>query len=94
MRQTLAIEQPGQPADSHGLSRKVDHVGKEHMVVRITGPVPGYIVFFTDDKGDGTSGAQIEGYLFSADAPAYVEREQPAWKAWKAWLDGLAVSAT
>jgi|AntDryMetagUQ889_1029465.scaffolds.fasta_scaffold58144_1 hypothetical protein len=24
----------------------------------------------------------IQGYLFSDDAPGYVEREQQAWKAW------------
>jgi hypothetical protein len=34
------------------------------------------------DKGDGTAMAALQGYLFSPDAPAYVEREQSAWKDW------------
>jgi hypothetical protein len=39
------------------------------------------------DKDDGTTMAAVQGWLFSDDAPAYVEREQGAWKA---WLEGLS----
>lgn len=90
MRQSLAVEEAGRPVKARDLVGNVDHIGEEYLVLLLTDPVPGYIAFFAYDKGDGTSGAQIEGYLFSGDAPAYVEREQPAWKA---WLDGLAVPA-
>lgn len=53
------------------------------MVLSLTDPMPGYIAFYAYDKGDGRSGAQIEGYLFSGDVPAYVERERRGSKAWR-----------
>jgi uncharacterized protein YndB with AHSA1/START domain len=90
MRRALAVHDAGQPVDARGLAGNVDQIGEEHLLLRLTDPMPGYVAFFAYDKGDGTSVAQIEGYLFASDAPAYVERERPAWKA---WLDGLAVPA-
>ena len=42
------------------------------------------------EKGDGVTYAMVTAYLFSDDAPRFVEREQPGWKA---WLEGLTVPA-
>ena len=39
---------------------------------------------------DGKAEAGVRAYLFSADAPEYVRRQEPAWQV---WLDGLSVSA-
>ena len=36
---------------------------------------PGYLGVLAYDMGDGKAIARVEGYLFSDDAPAYVERE-------------------
>jgi uncharacterized protein YndB with AHSA1/START domain len=90
MRQALAVEAPGQPVNARGLAGNVEQIGEDHVLLRLTDPVPGYVAFFAYDKGNGTSGAQIQGYLFSGDAPAYVERERPAWKA---WLDGSSATS-
>jgi hypothetical protein len=42
------------------------------------------------DQGDGSTWTQLEGYLFSANAPDYVAQEQAGWKE---WLQSLAVPA-
>ena len=41
-----------------------------------TSPSPGYLSFYAFGADDG-SGVHLQGFLFSDDAPAYVEREQP-----------------
>ena len=41
------------------------------------------------EMGDVQAMAYVSAFLFSPDAAAYVEREQPAWQE---WLGGLAVS--
>ncbi len=59
------------------------------LLLRLSDPLPGFLQFAAMDLGDGSTWAQLEGYLFSEDAPRYVERERPAWKA---WIESLAVS--
>lgn len=87
MREALGAEAVGKPVDACGVTGEVGHVDDHHVFVRLTDPVPGLLGFAAFDKGDGTSMAAIQGWLFSDDAPAYVEREQPVWKA---WLENLA----
>jgi uncharacterized protein YndB with AHSA1/START domain len=78
----LGIEQAGQGVNARGVTGQVERVGDENMLLRITDPVPGLISFSAWRVGDQTSSARVAGYLFSDGAPAYVERERPAWKAW------------
>jgi hypothetical protein len=90
MRRALGAERPGQMIEARGITGEVDRVGDVELLVRVTGPAPGYLAFWAHDKDDGTAWPQIGGYFFSDGAAAYVEREAPAWKD---WLAGLAAHA-
>ncbi|MGH9038518.1 MAG: SRPBCC family protein [Acidimicrobiia bacterium] len=87
MREALGAGAVGKPVDTRGVSGHVERVGDNQLLLRLSDPVPGLLGFVAFDKGDGTTMAAIQGWLFSDGAPAYVEREQPAWKA---WLENLA----
>ena len=89
MRRALGVAEVGQTVEVRGLPAEVDRVGDIEVLLRLTGPLPGYLAFYAYDKGDGSSVAQVAGYLFSDDAAAYVKEEEAGWKA---WLEGLAVS--
>ena len=60
------------------------------LIALLDGPLPGMLVLHVWDKGNDEVSANVQGYLFAEDAPAYVEREEPAWRR---WLDGLTVPA-
>jgi hypothetical protein len=64
------------------LTGVVERISDEFVLLRTTEPLPGYMAFFALDKGEGSSGARIEGRFFSADAPDVVQRVQPEWQAW------------
>ncbi len=89
MRDALVAGEVGKPIDTRGLTGQVERIGEAEMVLRLTDPVPGYLNFVAFDKGDGSTMTAIQGYLFSDEAPGYVEREQPVWKA---WLENLALT--
>jgi uncharacterized protein YndB with AHSA1/START domain len=91
MRQALGAEAVGKPVDTRGVTGQVEQISDIHLLVRLDGPIPGLLAFFAIDKGDGSTTASIQGWLFSEDAAGFVEREQPAWKA---WLENLAIPAT
>jgi uncharacterized protein YndB with AHSA1/START domain len=82
----FAIDAVGQVADVRGAKGEVEHVADDRLILRLTGPVPGLLAIAAHGSGADTSRIWVTGYLFSADAPAYVDREQPGWQA---WLDGL-----
>jgi uncharacterized protein YndB with AHSA1/START domain len=90
MRQALGAGRVGQPVDRRGITGEVERIGPVEVLVRLSGPVPGYLGFFVIGKGEGQTTASVVGYLFSDEAVAFVEREQPGWKA---WLESLAVPA-
>jgi uncharacterized protein YndB with AHSA1/START domain len=90
LRRALGAEAAGRAVEVRGVTGRVERLADpqppHELLVRLTDPVPGFLQFHGWDKGDGTSNVGIEGYLFSPDAAAYVEREQPAWSAWLADL--------
>jgi uncharacterized protein YndB with AHSA1/START domain len=90
MRDALGVSDAGQALAERGLSGQVERIGNEDLLVRVTDPVPGYVGFAAFDMPDGTTSAMVHGHLFSDNAPAFVEREQPAWQE---WLQGLAIPA-
>ncbi len=90
MRQDIGAEAVGDPVKARGLRGQVERIGDHRLLLRLAEPVPGLLAAVAMDQGDGTTWTQVEGYLFSEDAPDYVKREQPAWKA---WLEGLAIPA-
>jgi len=86
----VGLGDEGATVDVRGATGTVEHVGERLALVRLTAPVPGVLELYTWGLGDGTATAGIRAYLFSADAPDYVRREEPAWQA---WLQGLSVPA-
>jgi uncharacterized protein YndB with AHSA1/START domain len=90
MRQALGVEEVGQSVKARGLTGQVERISDIQVLLRLDDPVPGLLSFFAIPKSDGMTMASIQGYLFSDDAPSFVEREQPAWKA---WLQSLPVPA-
>lgn len=94
LRQALGAGEVGQAVEAHGISGQVERIGTppgpNELLLRVTDPVPGFLGFSAYAKGDGTTAAAIEGYLFSQDAPELVERTKPEWKA---WLQSLKVAA-
>ena len=90
MWRSLGVGQAGQHVDAGGVTGQVERMGDVEVLVRLTGPVPGYVAFYAYDKGEGLASAQVVGYLFSPDAPDYVAAAAPRWKA---WLDELRVAA-
>jgi hypothetical protein len=82
IRDELGIAGVGQVVDVRGLSGQVERLEEENVLLRLTEPIPGMLALFAYDKGGGVSSARVEGYLFSPDAPKFVERERAAWQDW------------
>lgn len=59
---------------------------KGSATLRLTAPVPGFLILMAIPAGEGKTSAGIRGHLFSPDAPAWVESTK---KDWQAWLEGL-----
>ena len=89
----LGIDGAGQVVDVRGGKGEVERVTEGSVLVRLVAPVPGLLSISAHGADADTSRLRMAGYLFSADAPAYVEREQPAWQAWLEGLDGDGASA-
>ena len=82
LRRALGASQPGDRVEVRGLTGEVVQVDEVQLLVRLTGPVPGFVAFVVFGTSPTTAQAAIQGYLFGADAPAYVEREQQGWQEW------------
>ena len=88
--EALSVEASGDAITTHGIRGHVERSIDRHFRVRVDDPVPGYLSFFAFGADDG-SGVHLQGFLFSDEAPAYVEREQPRWQT---WLDGVAAASS
>lgn len=88
MREALGAVAVGKPVDARGVTGQVERLGQGELLLHLSDPVPGFLNFLAVDKGEGSTMTAIQGYLFSEDAPGYVEREQ---RAWQAWLQNLAI---
>jgi hypothetical protein len=92
MRDALGLADGNIQVSAHGLEGEVDQLSDaHHMLLRLGGSVPGYLALYAHDRGDGVTGANVSGYLFSDGAPAYVDRARVQWQA---WLDALTVPAS
>ena len=87
--EALGLGTEGATVEIRGATGTVERIGERQALVRLTAPVPGMLSIFTHGQGDGKAIAGVRAYLFSADAPAYLRREEPNWQA---WLEGLPVS--
>ena len=90
LHDSLGLGGEGETIEVRGTIGTVERVGERQALIRLTAPVPGMLSAFAHSEGDGKATAGVRGYLFSADAADYVQREQPAWQA---WLQGLSVHA-
>jgi uncharacterized protein YndB with AHSA1/START domain len=92
MRRALVDGGDGEDSiEANGLAGRVHREDPSGFLVRLTEPLPGYMAFYAFGGPDDSTNAAITGWLFSDDAPAYVERERPAWTA---WLENLALPAS
>jgi uncharacterized protein YndB with AHSA1/START domain len=91
MRAALPSGGVGEPFAVRDLVGRVEAIGDVQMLVRLSDPVPGMLAFVAFGTGPDSARASVQGHLFSDRAPAFVEREQGAWRE---WLDGLGVAAT
>jgi uncharacterized protein YndB with AHSA1/START domain len=89
MRQALAGDGNG-PVEACGLAGSLHREDPFGFLVRLNEPLPGYMSFSAYGGPDDTTIAAVIAWLFSAEAPAYVERERAAWQA---WLESVAVPA-
>jgi len=90
LRRDLGVVAVGQPIETRGIVGSVERIGEVELLLRVSSPVQGFLQFTAVDQDDGSTWTQLEGYLFSANAPEYVDRERSAWKE---WLTSLAVLA-
>jgi uncharacterized protein YndB with AHSA1/START domain len=90
MRRSLGAGPVGSTVTTPQVEGVVRREDDSMLVIRTTSPAPGYIGFWAHDTGDDTATAVVQGWLFSPDAPDYVQREQ---EAWVDWLNGLAVAS-
>jgi uncharacterized protein YndB with AHSA1/START domain len=81
IRGALGVEEAGSPVSVLGAKAEVERIGDDNVLLRLTEPVPGLVSFFAYQPPDATQ-VRLGGYLFSDDAPAYVEREALAWQGW------------
>lgn len=72
-----------------GATAVVEGVAQRQALLRLTAPVSGLLTLYAF-ADDGRASAAVRAYVYSADGPDWVRREQPAWSA---WLQGLAVPA-
>jgi uncharacterized protein YndB with AHSA1/START domain len=90
VRDALGLGDEGATVQVRGATGTVERLGERQALIRLTGPLPGMLSVFVHGHGGGTPTVGVQAYLFSADAPDYVRREEPAWQA---WLQGLSVPA-
>jgi uncharacterized protein YndB with AHSA1/START domain len=88
--QALGVDTAGQAVVTHGLTGEVHRITESGVTLRLTDSIPGYLSIWTNGMGDDTVMVGLVGYLFSDAAPAYVKREEAAWKA---WIEELAIAA-
>jgi len=92
VRETAGLGDVGTAFAAQGVEGTVAKVGSRRALMRLTEPVPGMLslAVFDDGMEEGHAIAEARAYLFGADAPAYVEREQSSWRE---WLEALPASA-
>ena len=86
VRGDLGVEAVGDPVERPGVDGRLERTVDRHFLLRLRGPVPGFVSFFSFASGDGAA-VHLQGYLVSDAAPAYGERGQ---RVWQAWLDEVA----
>ncbi|WP_369137110.1 SRPBCC family protein [Modestobacter versicolor] len=82
MSEALGLGEVGAAVEVCGATGTVERAGEDQAMVRLTAPVPGMLSVFVFDQGEGTAMAGVRAYLFSPDAAAFVQREEPAWRTW------------
>lgn len=89
VRGAVGANEPGQPVAVQGLTGRIERIsappdGAAALLVHVHAPWSGMLAVYAWDKGNGEVSANVQGYLFSEDAPDYVERGEPSWRKWLA----------
>jgi hypothetical protein len=82
MRAELGIDEVGQSVTARGLIGVVEDLADDHVLLRLSEPVPGFLALYAYSMSEGTCVAAVQGQLFSDAAPEIVQREQPRWQSW------------
>jgi uncharacterized protein YndB with AHSA1/START domain len=86
VRDALGVAAVGDQFEGHGLQGVVERSnvspGPTELLIRLGEPIPGLLNVFAYGSDDGPCTVGLRGYLFSDEAVAYIEREQPAWTTW------------
>ena len=90
VRRALGVSAVGEPVSARGITGHVERSIDRHFLLRVDGEAPGFLNFYSFGAEAG-SGVHVQGYLFTDAAPAYVEREQPAWQS---WLEAVAAGVS
>jgi uncharacterized protein YndB with AHSA1/START domain len=88
LHDALGLRAEGETVEVRGATGTVERLGERQGLIRLTAPVPGMLSVFAFGVGEGQAIAGVRAYLFSAVAPEYAQRVQPAWQA---FLDGLSL---
>ena len=81
VRQALGVSAVGDAVTGRDITGRLERSIDRHFLVRVDGEAPGFLNFYSFGAEEG-SAVHVQGYLFSDAAPAYVERERPAWQSW------------
>ena len=81
LRRRLGVEAVGDPFEALGAAGSLERSLDRSFLLRVDQPAPGFLSFFSYGTAEG-GGVQVQGFLFSGAAPAYVESEQASWQAW------------
>ncbi len=81
VRDALGVHAVGDPVSGRDVPARLERSIARHFLLRVDGEAPGFLNFYSFGAEDG-SAVHVQGYLFTDAAPAYVEREQPAWQSW------------
>jgi uncharacterized protein YndB with AHSA1/START domain len=90
LRRRIGVESPGATVEIRGLRGEVLRADDEELFVNLAEPIPGYVAIFARPMSEDDVVVTLAGYLFSADAAGYVERERGNWTE---WLGELSVNA-
>jgi uncharacterized protein YndB with AHSA1/START domain len=82
IRRAVGADDVGATVKIRDTDGRVEHIGEQSFLVRMTEPITGLLVLSAFRSGDNRSSVRVGGYLFSDDAASYVEREQSSWQAW------------
>jgi uncharacterized protein YndB with AHSA1/START domain len=82
LRAALGLGDAGTEVHIHEAAGTVERLDERQALIRIATPLPGMLSISTFTEMQGRTTVGVRAYLFSPEAPAYIERERAGWQAW------------